>query len=126
MVRAPLVIPDIMFGEAFLSALDSAHFPLTVALWLKEDEDRWVLVLSTPLYDEVGGTEAYVRLIGALSTEGPIALIDYPIRLESDNDPFVRDLRKKFGKTSSVEGMRLGGHTIGGKWIEDAYVYRVK
>ena len=42
------------------------------------------------------------------------------------NDPFIRVLRKIFGKTRSVEGMRLGGQMIGDRFIEDAYVYRVR
>jgi hypothetical protein len=126
MVKAPLVIPDISFGEAFLAAVDAVKFPLTVALWLKDDEDQWQLVLGTPLYDEVGSIDAYLRLIKALSKEGPVSLIDYPIRLEGYHDPLIRDLRRKFAKTASVEGMRLGGHTIGGKYVEDAYVYRIK
>ncbi len=40
-------------------------------------------------------------------------------------DPFIKGLRKMFGKAKSVEGMRLGLQTIGGRFIEDAYVYRI-
>jgi hypothetical protein len=126
MVKAPLVIPDVAFGEAFLNGLDAAGFPVTVAAWVRGDEDRWELVLGSPLYDEIGAIDAYRRLRSALSEDGSVALIDYPIRLEGHQNPFIKDLRRKFRKTTSVEGMRLGGHAIGGKWIEDAYVYRIK
>jgi hypothetical protein len=40
-------------------------------------------------------------------------------------DPFVRQLRRRFGKAKSVEGMRLGGQLFGDRYIEDAYVYRI-
>ena len=40
------------------------------------------------------------------------------------NDPFIRDLRRQFGKAKNVEGMRLR-QTIGDWFIEDAYVYRI-
>jgi hypothetical protein len=40
-------------------------------------------------------------------------------------DPFIRALRRLFGKTKSVEGMRLGGQMIGDRFVEDAYVYRI-
>ena len=40
-------------------------------------------------------------------------------------DPFVRELRRLFGKARSVEGMRLGGQMIGDRFVEDAYVYRI-
>jgi hypothetical protein len=40
-------------------------------------------------------------------------------------DPFIKVLRRTFGKTKSVEGMRLGGQMIGDRFIEDAFVYRI-
>ncbi len=41
-------------------------------------------------------------------------------------DPFVREIRGIFGKAKDVEGMRLGGQTIGNRFIDSAYVYRVQ
>jgi len=38
----------------------------------------------------------------------------------------IKALRKMFGKARSVEGMRLGGQSIGGVWVDDAYVYRIR
>jgi len=125
MVEAPLVVPDVEFGRKILRALDVAQFPLTVAAWLKENDD-WNLVLATPLYEEIGVKEAYRRLLAALSIEGPVYLAGLPLRLEGQRSPFVKALRKTFGKTASVEGMRLGGHTIGGTWVGDGYIYRIK
>ena len=125
MVKAPLVTPDEAFGEKIISTLDAADFRLTVALWLKE-EDQWTLVLGTPDYEKLGPQKAYVKLIEALSREGRVALNSLPVRLEGHKNPFIKDLRKIFGKTASVEGMRLGGHSIGGTWVEDAYVYRIR
>ena len=40
-------------------------------------------------------------------------------------DPFIRELRRIFGKSKSVEGMRLGGQLIGNRSIRDAWVYRI-
>jgi hypothetical protein len=40
-------------------------------------------------------------------------------------DPFVRALRKVFGKAKSVTGMRLGGQTWGDRFVEDAYAYEI-
>jgi len=42
------------------------------------------------------------------------------------SDPFVRALRKTFRKTKTVEGMRLGGQMIGGRFVDDAIVYRIQ
>ena len=41
------------------------------------------------------------------------------------NDPTIKHLRRSFGKTKNVEGMRLGGQMIGDRFTEDAYVYRI-
>jgi hypothetical protein len=41
------------------------------------------------------------------------------------SDPSIRELRRIFGKTKSVEGMRLGGQVFGDRFVEDAYVYRI-
>lgn len=125
MVEAPLVIPDVAFGRTILQTLDEAGFPTSVAMWLKED-DKWNLVLGTPLYEELGPKDAYLRLIKALSREGPVAVSSLPLRLQGHSNSLIKGLRKRFGKTASVQGMRLGGHTVGGEWIEDAYVYRIK
>jgi len=40
-------------------------------------------------------------------------------------DPFVKELRRLFGKTKIVEGMRLGGQMIGDRFVQDAYIYRI-
>jgi hypothetical protein len=34
-------------------------------------------------------------------------------------------LRKVFGKTSSVAGMRLGGQTWGNRFVDDAYALKI-
>jgi hypothetical protein len=41
-------------------------------------------------------------------------------------DPFIRELRRIFGKTKSVEGMRLGGQLFGDRFIEDGIAYRIR
>ena len=40
-------------------------------------------------------------------------------------DPFIRELRRVFGKSKSVEGMRLGGQAIGGRFVEDANFFKI-
>jgi hypothetical protein len=48
-----------------------------------------------------------------------------PLMILPMSDPFIKALRKLFGKSKSVERMRLGGQMIGDRSIEDAYVYRI-
>jgi len=83
------------------------------------------LVLSARRFDAVGVTKAYRLIHESLDAaefppwKTPIIVI-FPTR-----DPLVRDMRRRFAKAKSVEGMRLGGQMIGDRFIEDAYVYRI-
>ena len=117
MVKAPLVntIPDEQFGTELLRLLAANGFPVSVAFWLK-DEDRWELVLGTPLYKKLGGQKAYLKLISVLSKDGPIALSEYPIRLESEADPIVASFLK-------VRHIHRFSGSIGGRWVEDLLLY---
>jgi hypothetical protein len=64
-------------------------------------------------------------LNGALDAGGFPMEKKPPVLILPMTDPFVRALRRYFGKAKSVEGMRLGGQTFGNRWVEHAYVYRV-
>jgi hypothetical protein len=126
MVTTTLVGPDLALGREILRGLDAEGFPITAALWLLQKErGDWKLVIATPLRDKLGAMGAYDRLNSVLFKEG-LNPIDIPIRLEGSRHPLIKALRKIFGKAASVEGMRLGLQSIGGVWIDDAYVYRIK
>jgi hypothetical protein len=127
MAKRTLVSPDVELGSEAVRALDAAGFPLTVALWFLNDEaEEYQLILGTPLYDKEGPKESYGRALAAWSSWDRRKVHNLDIRILGHKDPLIRGLRRTFGKTASVEGMRLGGHAIGGVWIDDAYVYRIK
>jgi hypothetical protein len=48
-----------------------------------------------------------------------------PILILPMDDPFIKALRRLFGKSRSVEGMILGGQSIGNRFVEEGYVYRI-
>jgi len=127
MVKTTLVGPDLALAQEILRTLDHAKFPITLAMWLLQKERAdWTLVVATPLYDRLGPQKAYLQLINLLSAEYPHVVMDLPIRLESNRRPIIKELRKMFGQTASVEGTRIGLQSIGGVWIDDAYIYRIK
>jgi hypothetical protein len=118
---------DIQRGADVVAALDQSKVKVSVALFavLSEYGD-WRMVLAARAFDELRITDAYGLLHESLSAAGigpektPVTLI-FPM-----GDPFIRQLRKIFGKTKSVEGMRLGGQSFGGRFVEDGYVYRIR
>jgi hypothetical protein len=126
MDKAALVSVDLENGSKILQILDDAGLRVKVALWavLPEYED-WRLVLSSRKFDEVDLRAAYGLLHKALDGAGfPLELTPTVVIMKA-NDPFIRALRKAYGKPKSIEGMRLGGRSIGDRFIEDADTYRV-
>jgi hypothetical protein len=125
MAKETLLNSDVAFGERVLKALDTAGFPVPVALWLRKGDDETMkLLLASPLYDKLGIREAYLKLLGALSGEKDRSRFSF--RLTGTRDPLIRDLRKVYGKTSDADGMRLRSATLGGVWIDEGYVYRIR
>ena len=126
MDKAALVSVDLEKGSRILQILDDAGLAVKVALWavLPEYED-WRLVLSSRKFDERDLGEAYGLMHKALDGAGfPVEHTPTVVILRA-TDPFIKDLRKTFAKSKSVEGRRLGGQMIGDRFIEDAYTYRV-
>lgn len=125
MVTTPLVTPDITWGKTILGALDDAKFPVSAAFWLLGDDDKWELVIATPLYDELGQDGAYRKLIDALQPTGSYLLGDLPLRLEKVERPLIRGLKRMYGHAPTVEGKHLYWHAIDGLIIREAILYRI-
>ena len=117
---------DISVGQDVVRALDDARLKVNVALWthLPEYAD-WRLVLAGRQFDAAGLANYYPMLHDSLDPAGFTPYNTPLIQIMPMKDPFIRSLRKIFGKTQSVEGMRIGGQMIGDRFIEDGYVYRI-
>lgn len=124
MDKATLVNLDIDTGSRVIEALDSAHLKVNVALWITSpDYEDWRLVLSSTALDQSHPLRAYEMVSEIL--QGKFLYTRPPILILTIKDPFVKELRRMFGKAKSVLGMRLGGQTVGNRFISDAYVYRI-
>lgn len=126
MDKTAMVSIEISRGSDLLDALDRAGVKIVVAVWtfLSEYED-WRLVVSSRQFDSPDPRDAYRLLHDSLATAGFTPKNTPAIMILPTTDPFIRELRRIFGKTKSVEGMRLGGEMIGGRFVQDAYVYRI-
>jgi hypothetical protein len=126
MAQALLVNIDIPLGWEVINALDAAGLNVNVALWawLSEYED-WRLLLASRKLDKEDPRRRYLVVNAATDAAG-IGIERAPTKMIlSMTDPFIRELRHLFGKSRSVEGMRLGGQRIGNRFVHDAYVYRI-
>jgi hypothetical protein len=107
MAKKALLDADIKLGEKILASLDSANYPVSVAVWtLTENYDGWQLVIGTPLYDK-GQLEAHGKLIKALRKDDPESTDSQEVRLMSNREPFIRELRRSYSKAKA--GTRISG-----------------
>jgi hypothetical protein len=121
-----MVSLDIGRGLEVVETLERAKVKVSVALlaFLSEYED-WRLVISSRPFDTRDPRHAYRLLNDSLTGSGFAPKYLPPILILRTSDPFIRELRRMFGKTKSVEGMRLGNQLFGDRFVEDAYVYRI-
>jgi hypothetical protein len=125
MDQATLVSLDVDAGLKILEVLDESQIKVSVALTMvSSDYDDWRFVLSSPSLDQTHMLKAYQKVAEIL--QGRLTQLLPPMLILPVKDPFIRQLRKIFGKAEDVSGMRLGGQTIGNRFVLDAYVYRIQ
>ena len=126
MDNTTLVEIDLKKSARIVSALESHGIPVVAALWVRFPEyEDWRLVLAAKELDKLELRDAYLK-VNKIVKEAGITVWEIPtIYLMKTTDPFIRALRKIFGKAASVVGMRLGGQTWGDRFVEDAYAYKI-
>jgi hypothetical protein len=127
MAAAALVNFDLDNAEKAIQALDAAGLTPNVAVWAKlPDYENWRLLIASDKLDQDSPLAAYGQISDALRAAGiPIhrqpTILMLPMRR-----PLIQELRRIFGNTADVYGMRLGSQTFGDKYIESAFVYRIR
>jgi hypothetical protein len=127
MDQALLVGPDIEVGRDAVAVLDASGLKPVVALMAMFPEySDWRFVIASPALDQEKPLKAHIQVAKALRGEFVSRL---PITMVlPTKDPFIRDLRKVFRfkiKVGQQTLGRLGGQTIGGRFLNDAFVLRV-
>lgn len=124
MDKAALVSLDVSQGAEVVNALEEGGIRLKAALWIVSPEyEDGRLVLSSDSLMGVDPLKDYERVVRTLRKS--IQKVLPPLLILRTTDPFIKTLRKIFGKTKSVEGMRLGGQSIGNRYVDEAYVYKI-
>jgi hypothetical protein len=125
MDNTTLVDIDVSIGVRVLKALDDGGLRIKVALWMfSSSYDDWKFVIASPDLDHENPLKSYERV--AVTLHDQFVAMRPPILILRMKDPLIRELRTLFSSTHSVDGMRLGGQTIGNHFIQNAYVYRIK
>jgi hypothetical protein len=123
MATAALVDRDLDIGRRILAGLAKARIPVNVAFWAYVPQiGEWQLYIATPLVDSIGPKSAYARVLSALHHAGMDPELPWRrIFLRSPRDPILKSLEKK-AKSHPEENYRINA-PIGGRFIEDAYLY---
>lgn len=127
MATATLVNFDIENGQQVIDALDRAGRTPRVALWAKlPDYENWRLMIASDLFDQSSPRPGYAEINAALKNAGISIHREPSILLRPMDNPFIQDIRRVFATASDTYGMRLGGQMFGDKYLEDAFVYRIR
>jgi hypothetical protein len=127
MAATALVNFDFENVEMAIQALDAAAREPRVAVWAKlPDYESWRLIIASDKLDQESPLIGYKQVTDALRQA------NIPIHRRADilllpmSHRIIEALRSAFASTADVYGMRLGGQSFGGKYIEDAFVYRIR
>lgn len=127
MGTATLVSYDIENGQQVIDALDQAGKTPNVALWAKlPDYENWRLVLASDQLDQSSPFSGYSEINEVIDKAGIPIHREPSILLRPMDNPLIQDLRRVFASTTDTYGMRLGGQMFGDKYLEDAFVYRIR
>ena len=127
MGTATLVSYDIENGQQVIDALDQAGRAPNVALWAKlPDYENWRLILASDRLDQSSPVSGYSEINQAIDKAGIPIHRQPTIFLRPMDNPFIQELRRLFAATADTRGMRLGGQRFGDKYLEDAFVYRIR
>ncbi|MCH8297147.1 MAG: hypothetical protein IH873_03700 [Chloroflexi bacterium] len=114
-------------GNALIERLKERGQDIPAAVWMYLPEPRlWRLFLATPLVKSKGPRAAYDAVLAVLADhKEELPVLDLQdVTVVSPDDSVLEPFRTALDK-SEGPGIRLRHNTIAGKYIEDAYVYRL-
>lgn len=133
MAEESLVKPDLTTemidaGRRLLEFLDRQKFRARACFWFYfPDSDRWRFVVASPEV-RVRGPHAGYRKVQALARRVPGAADLFApgdVTVVKDNDPLVVLLPKAISTGPGISGIRFTSNSVNGRFIDDAYIYRL-
>jgi len=111
-------------GENLVRLLDKHRFAIRAAFWFYlADQAEWRLYLAMPEARAIGPKKLYKKLQSVLARETDVPPLSMLVVVDT-KDPLVQLLGVAL-KVDGVGGVRFSRNTINGRFIEDAYIYRL-
>lgn len=102
----------------------AASFPLAAVFWRKEaEEGRWFLYLASEQIDDTNFHLGHREVNRLLRGRPSIWLDRFQVKVVGTADPVVKAMIAWQVKHPSPLGTRIGGTLLGGKYVEEAYIY---
>ena len=123
-------------GAELTKQLDRSMMIVKASFWyLVSDERAWRLIIATPEVHTSGPRKVYQRVQTALgklqmAKKGLIASAMRGLSLEDivvvePSNPLIILLGQAVGTDKGISHIRFSNNTVGGQFIEDAYIYRL-
>ena len=127
LVKEPLTEQMIKAGAELTRRLDQRNWPVTASFWyFVPEENQWKLIFATPRLLTHGPAVAYYSIRLAVSGQLREQFVNLKqIVVVPPNDEVVRALGLAINTGWTISGIRFSHNTINGRFIEDAYVYRI-
>jgi hypothetical protein len=119
-----LVEPHIEDGKSLIAELSRAGFDVSVAVWVKASEDgHWSLYIGSKSVGSLPLADAY-RAVYSAWRDIPSPSIDFSdIKLVEPSDPIAASAMQIRDRYPARLPTRYRGPVLGGKSIDEAYIY---
>ena len=125
-VGSTLTAEMIQSGADAVQQLDNVGFTADAAFWFYfPDSGQWRFALATPGVFADGPKRAYKRVQSALAEMPEPRLSLENVAIFDSTDPLITLLRSAIQTGSGISSIRFTRNTIGGIFIDDAYIYRL-
>jgi hypothetical protein len=126
LVKEPLTGEMINAGMELTRRLDEANWPVVASFWyFVPEQNQWKLIFASPRLLSDGPAQAFqaIRRASAELREQFPSLKQ--IVIAPPDDEVVWTLGLAIDTEWTISGIRFSQNTVNGRFIEDAYLYRV-
>ncbi|MFN0105403.1 MAG: hypothetical protein ACKV2U_25360 [Bryobacteraceae bacterium] len=128
LLKEPLTPEMVDIGSRLTEELDRMGLPIIASFWLFESEaNDWRLRIASREHQAGGPLAVYKKIDEAIKAIG-LSQPKFPLRnvgLIDSKDKLVLALQAEFKEGPATTPMRWGRGAIRGRYVDDAYIYRV-
>jgi hypothetical protein len=107
-----------------IDTLKLENVDVEAVFWLYRSEgDQWYLYIVSRLVDQIGITEAYKSVFRVMKTLAGLRIDRFQVKLVSPSDTIAKAIADFLRMRHAPSPTEIRSSTVGGLYIEHAYVY---